>query len=193
LKSQGKQERSRQTIRTILKAAVQVLIDEGFERATTNRIADRAGYSVGTLYQYFKNKEDIYREIVDQEVSKMKDSTSNLTIQPTLMETLHTWVERILASFEQDPAQIPALEALLAGRFRESRKAAYDDIVASTVRILEAHRNEIVVKDLELAAGVIVAATAGLATSESARVLESPDLMEHILRLHYAYLTLNAA
>ena len=192
LKSQGKQERSRQTIRTILNAAVQVLIDEGFERATTNRIANRAGYSVGTLYQYFKNKDDIYREIIDQEILKLKESASNLTIQPSLIETLRAWLELILASFEQDPAQIQALEALLAGRFRERRKTAYDGIVASTVRLLEAHRSEIVVKDLELAAGIIVAATAGLATSESARVLESPDLMQHILRLQFAYLTLSA-
>ncbi|MEH6580860.1 MAG: TetR/AcrR family transcriptional regulator [Halioglobus sp.] len=189
MKSQGKQERSRRTIRTILQAAVQVLIDEGFERATTNRIASRAGYSVGTLYQYFKNKEDIYREIVDQAVLKLVEATSNLAIQPSLIETLRAWLELILESFEQDPALIQALETLLAGKFREKRKAAYDHLVADTVRIFEAHRSEIVVEDLELAAGIIVAASAGLATSESARVLESPDLMEHVLRLQFAYLT----
>jgi AcrR family transcriptional regulator len=192
LKSQGKQQRSLQTIRTILDAAIQVLIDEGFERATTNRIASRAGYSVGTLYQYFKDKDDIYGEIVDQVLLKLKESTSNLTIQPSLIETLRAWLELILVSLEQDPALIQALETLLAGKFREKRQAAYDDLVASTVRLLEAHRSEIVIEDLELAAGIIVAATAGLATSENARVLESPDMMEHILRLQFAYLTLNA-
>jgi AcrR family transcriptional regulator len=60
LKNKGKQQRSRETIKTILGAAAQVLIEQGYEKATTNRIAECAGYSVGTLYQYFDHKEDIY-------------------------------------------------------------------------------------------------------------------------------------
>jgi len=192
LKSRGKQDRSRQTITTILRAAVQVLIDDGFEKATTNRIADRAGYSVGTLYQYFEDKEDVYEEIVDQALLKLKESTSNCTIESSLIETLRTWVMLILGALEQDPALIRALETLLAGRFREKRQAAYNDLVNSTLRLLEAHRSEVVVEDLTLAAGVIVAATGGLAIGENTLVLESPDVEEHVLRLQFAYLTLKA-
>jgi AcrR family transcriptional regulator len=192
LKNKGIQERSRQTIRTILSAAAQILIEEGYEKATTNRIADRAGYSVGTLYQYFKDKEDIYGEIIDEVLLKVRDSTSNCTIQPSLIETLRTWLERIFGSFEQDPALLQALETLLSGQFREKRQVAYDELVASTVRLLEAHRSEIIVEDLEIAAGIIVGATAGLATSESGSVLAAPDLKRHVLRLQFAYLTLNA-
>jgi AcrR family transcriptional regulator len=192
LKNKGKQERSRQTIRTILSAAAQILIEEGFEKATTNRIADRAGYSVGTLYQYFEDKEDIYGEIIDEVLLKLRDSTSSCTIQPSLIETLRTWLELIFGSFEQDPALLQALETLLSGQFREKRQAAYDELVASTVRLLEAHRNEIIVEDLQIAAGIIVGATAGLATSESGAVLAYPDLKRHVLRLQLAYLTLNA-
>jgi AcrR family transcriptional regulator len=191
VKSKGKQERSRRTIRIILRAAVQVLIDEGYEKATTNRIADRAGYSVGTLYQYFKDKEDIYGEIIDQLMLRLKDSTSNCAIQPTLIETLETWLTLLLAALEQDPAMIQSLETLLAGHFRVKRQAAYHDLVASTVQLLEAHRDEIVVEDLKLAAGIIVGATAGLATSENALMLESPKVIQHILRLQFAYLTLD--
>lgn len=191
MKSKGKQERSRQTISTILRAAVEVLIDEGFERATTNRIAERAGYSVGTLYHYFNDKEDIYAEIIDQLMQQLNDSTSNCAIQPTLIQTLETWLTLLLAALDQDPATIQALEALLAGQFRVKRQAAYHDLVASTVQLLEAHRDEIVVEDLELAAGIIVGATAGLATSENAMMLVSPKVIQHILRLQFAYLTLD--
>ena len=192
MKSKGRQERSRQTISTILRAAVQVLIEEGFETATTNRIAERAGYSVGTLYRYFKDKEDIYAEIIDQLLRQLNDSTSNCAIQPTLIETLETWLTSLLAALDQDPAMIQALEALLAGHFRVKRQIAYHELVASTVQLLEAHRKEIVVEDLELAAGIIVGATAGLATRENALMLESPIVIQHILRLQFAYLTLNA-
>ena len=80
----------------------------------------------------------------------------------------------------------------MGGLFRNKRKAAYDKLVLSVVRILEAHRDEVVVEDLVMAAGVIVGASAGLATSESATVLESPDLIEQTIRLQFAYLTLPA-
>lgn len=85
-----------------------------------------------------------------------------------------------------------AMETLLSGQFREKRQVAYDELVASTVRLLEAHRSEIIVEDLEIAAGIIVGATAGLAIGESGSVLTSPDLKRHVLRLQFAYLTLDA-
>jgi len=192
LKSQGKQERSRRTIQNILDAALQVLIDEGFERSTTNRIADKAGYSVGTLYQYFEDKDDIYGKIVDQALLKMTDSAEALEAKPSLMETLQALFESVLASMEADPAIIQAVESLLNGRFREKRQAAYEALVASTLRLLRAHRREITVDDLELAASIIVAATSGLANSNSAQMLESPKFLSHVLRLQFAYLTVDS-
>ena len=192
MKSQGKQERSRRTIQNILDAALQVLIDEGFERSTTNRIADKAGYSVGTLYQYFEDKDDIYGKIVDQALLKMTDSAEALEAKPSLMETLQALFESVLASMEADPAIIQAVESLLNGRFREKRQAAYEALVASTLRLLRAHRREITVDDLELAASIIVAATSGLANSNSAQMLESPKFLSHVLRLQFAYLTVDS-
>ena len=192
MKSQGKQERSRRTIQNILDAALQVLIDEGFERSTTNRIADKAGYSVGTLYQYFEDKDDIYGKIVDQALLKMTDSAEALEAKPSLMETLQALFESVLASMEADPAIIQAVESLLNGRFREKRQAAYEALVASTLRLLRAHRREITVDDLELAASIIVAATSGLANSNSAQILESPKFLSHVLRLQFAYLTVDS-
>ena len=54
-----RQDRSRATVDAILEAAARVLVKEGFERTTTNRVAEAAGVSVGSLYQYFPNKEAI--------------------------------------------------------------------------------------------------------------------------------------
>lgn len=53
------QRRSADTIETILQASARILEEEGEARFTTNRIAERAGYSVGTLYQYFPDKHAI--------------------------------------------------------------------------------------------------------------------------------------
>jgi AcrR family transcriptional regulator len=49
----AKQERARKTVEALLEAAARVLRQRGYSAATTNRIADAAGVSVGTLYEYF--------------------------------------------------------------------------------------------------------------------------------------------
>ncbi|MFT4918666.1 MAG: AcrR family transcriptional regulator, partial [Zhongshania aliphaticivorans] len=53
------QSRSKVLVDAIIQACKQVLADEGEERLTTNRIAEVAGVTIGSLYQYFPNKEAI--------------------------------------------------------------------------------------------------------------------------------------
>jgi AcrR family transcriptional regulator len=55
-RKQPKQARSAGLVATILEAAVQVLAKEGAPRFTTARVAEQAGVSIGSLYQYFPNK-----------------------------------------------------------------------------------------------------------------------------------------
>jgi AcrR family transcriptional regulator len=52
-----RQARSRATVGVLLDATALLLIEDGDARATTNRIAERAGVSIGSLYQYFPNRE----------------------------------------------------------------------------------------------------------------------------------------
>src|SRR6185437_5949733 len=51
------QQRSRATVDALVEATARVLVEEGYERASTNRIAQVAGVSIGSLYQYFPSKE----------------------------------------------------------------------------------------------------------------------------------------
>src|SRR3981189_1257162 len=55
-RKQPQQARSTELVAGILEAAIQVLAKEGAQRFTTARVAERAGVSVGSLYQYFPNK-----------------------------------------------------------------------------------------------------------------------------------------
>lgn len=57
------QERSRFTVEAILEAAADILVRDGYARLTTNRIADRAGVNVASLYQYFPGKDAIVAEL----------------------------------------------------------------------------------------------------------------------------------
>src|SRR5687767_2940785 len=69
------QRRSRDTIETIFEAAIQVLLANGFEKTTTIQIAERAGVSIGSLYQYFPNKRALLSAIVRRHVGGVVDAT----------------------------------------------------------------------------------------------------------------------
>ncbi|MGZ9810271.1 TetR/AcrR family transcriptional regulator [Pseudoroseicyclus sp. H15] len=62
-----KQARARATYAAILEATARILVESGVERLNTNRIAEVAGVSIGTLYQYFPTKEAILTELVREE------------------------------------------------------------------------------------------------------------------------------
>jgi len=63
-RKQPRQKRSQETCAVILEAAARILESEGLGGLTTNRVAKRAGVSVGSLYQYFPSKEAILAEMI---------------------------------------------------------------------------------------------------------------------------------
>mgnify|MGYP000589678228 CR=1 FL=1 len=67
-----RQKRSRALVDSLVEAATLVIAEEGLESATTVRIAERAGVSVGSLYQYFDRKEDIYEAVLDRVAQQLE-------------------------------------------------------------------------------------------------------------------------
>jgi AcrR family transcriptional regulator len=61
-----RQARAKATVDAIVEATIQVLVDEGYRKFTTLRVAERAGVSVGTLYQYYPNKAALAVAVVDR-------------------------------------------------------------------------------------------------------------------------------
>src|SRR6202035_3536546 len=72
-RKQPHQARSSELVATILEAAVQVLAKEGAQRFTTARVAEKAGVSVGSLYQYFPNKAAILFRLQSDEWRQTSD------------------------------------------------------------------------------------------------------------------------
>ncbi len=65
------QDRSKVTVDAILEATAHILIQEGYDKASTNRIAELAGVSIGSLYQYFPNKEALVAALIEQHAHEM--------------------------------------------------------------------------------------------------------------------------
>src|SRR3954464_6272927 len=66
-----RQARSRATVDTVLEATARVLVKRGFDGLTTNIVADAAGVSIASLYQYFPNKEALVAALIEKHVDEM--------------------------------------------------------------------------------------------------------------------------
>ena len=100
LRKQPKQSRSTELVTAILEAAVQVLAQEGVQRFTTGRVAEKAGVSVGSLYQYFPNKAAILFRLQSDEWQQTANLLSGILedAQKPPFERLRTLVHAFLRS-----------------------------------------------------------------------------------------------
>lgn len=99
-RKQPKQARSAELVAAILEAAIQVLAKEGAHRFTTARVAEKAGVSVGSLYQYFPNKAAILFRLQSDEWRRtsemMRQILGDRAAAP--LDRLRTWVHAFLRS-----------------------------------------------------------------------------------------------
>jgi AcrR family transcriptional regulator len=66
-----RQRRSEVTVDAVFQASIQVLLADGLQALTTTRVAERAGVSVGTLYQYFPNKHALLYAVLEQHLTRV--------------------------------------------------------------------------------------------------------------------------
>jgi AcrR family transcriptional regulator len=71
-RKQPLQARSEATVAALLEASIQVLLAVGYRRLTTTRVAERAGVSVGTLYQYFPNRQALIAAVLRQYLGELE-------------------------------------------------------------------------------------------------------------------------
>ncbi len=93
-----KQKRSKVTVDSILEASKIVIKKSGFDKFNTNHIAEVAGVSIGSLYQYFKNKESILEVLLHRELEKNREALDRL-IDPKSDLSVDEIVEKIVFYF----------------------------------------------------------------------------------------------
>ncbi len=109
-----KQERARQTVEAILEAAAQVFEAMGYARGTTDRIAARAGVSVGSLYQYFPNKDAILVALAERHVEQgTRLARAMLASAPTSPDALEPWFRGLVQALLAVHRSRPRLQGLL--------------------------------------------------------------------------------
>ncbi len=154
------QKRSQAMVETLLDATARVLAREGYDRASTNRIAATAGVSVGSLYQYFPNKEALVAALVARHNREMLQllqdalkEVASFDLATAIRELVRAALDahlvdstlhRIFAEQVPRMGQLAKIEALQQETFLMVRS------------YLEERREEISVRDLDSATSICV-------------------------------------
>lgn len=116
------QARSRVTVDAIIQATTYILTEVGWDGLTTNAIAERAGVNIGSLYQYFPNKEAIIAELQRRHAeathAELHKALRLLPEQPSLREALTLVIEMLVNEHRVAPAVHKAITEELPSTVR---------------------------------------------------------------------------
>ena len=113
-----RQARSAETVAAILEAAAQVLEAGGLAALTTNTVAERAGVSIGTLYQYFADKNALLMALARQEMARALENVGSAIrgeADPSIEGRVRAMVRAMVHAFRgRQRARKAVLQAILA-------------------------------------------------------------------------------
>lgn len=190
------QERSKATVDAILDATARVLRKEGYDRASTNRIAEAAGVSIGSLYQYFPSKEALTAALIDRHRAEVMEifhrRMSEVGDRP-LRDAIETIVRAMVEVHSVDPALHRILSEQVPKVGRLAALLEDVEVTAGSVAraFLETRRSALRVRDLDAAVFVIVHAVESI-THHAARYYGSrfpaETMVEEVTDLVHRYL-----
>ncbi|HEY6035638.1 MAG TPA: TetR/AcrR family transcriptional regulator [Kofleriaceae bacterium] len=157
-----RQQRSKDTVDSILDATARLLKHAGFAGMTTNAVAEKAGVSIGSLYQYFPNKEALVSALIERHCDEMNAAIlaklANVATLP-IAQGARAVIELTFSAHAIDPAlhrvlteQVPRIGKL--AKLRELDNISHRMVAG----LLAARRDELAIRDVELAAFVLVSA-----------------------------------
>lgn len=115
-RKQPKQTRSRRTVGKILDAAARVFAEAGYEGATTNRIAEVAGVSVGSLYQFFPNKGALLHALQREWLARVENEMgAALSLEPA--RSLEMVIAGVITAFETLDRERPGMLRVLGSHY----------------------------------------------------------------------------
>jgi len=187
-----RQERSRSTVEALLEATTDILIRQGYAKLTTNRIAERAGVNIASLYQYFPGKEAIVAEL-----RRRHGADQRAVLRQVLADRapgqLESTIRALVSAGVAGHAQAPRLHRVFT---EEIPALDYRDVAAIDPAIFEAMRRflqetDVDVRDMDLALWMISTAAAAVlhrAAVERPEDLSTGVIAEELITLLCRYL-----
>jgi AcrR family transcriptional regulator len=194
-RKQASQRRSRATVDALVEATARILVKEGFDRASTNRIAEEAGVGIGSLYQYFPGKEALVAAVIDRHHREIMRVVRQAFVQAAslpLENAIRTIVSVAIEAHRIDPRlhRVLAEQIPRTGQL-EDFEAFNREALALLKDYLKTHRDKLRAVDLDLAAfvcGTAIEAMAHTAVLHHPGICASRALVEETTRLIVGYL-----
>lgn len=189
-----RQQRSAEMVEIILQAATRVLERESLAGFNTNRVAEVAGISVGSLYQYFPNKAALTAALIDRTQAALVESLRTVIDElegAPLATSLHALARLAVRQQYAKPLLAAALDHEEKRLPVHSRlRTAEHMLVESVERLLARHR-AVLARNLPAAAAqdCLVIAKALVEAEAGVRTEPPPDLEARIVRALWGYLT----
>ncbi|WP_322029373.1 TetR/AcrR family transcriptional regulator [Paraburkholderia sp. J76] len=154
------QQRSRATVDALIEATARILVKEGFDKASTNRIATVAGVSVGSLYQYFPSKEALVAAVIErhqQEIMQMVRGELAGVLNEPVDKAMRKLVAIAVKAHRVDPKlhRVLAEQIPRVGKLENLETFSRENFTLFRT-YLEKHRDELRIDDLGLASYVCV-------------------------------------
>ena len=111
-RKQPRQARSRELVERVLAASARVFADDGYAAATTNKIAEQAGVSVGSLYQFFPHKAALLQALRERIMARMGVGLSAVFDASDAL-SLPQLIDRVFAVFQATEAERPGMLSVL--------------------------------------------------------------------------------
>jgi len=191
------QARSRATVEAILVAAAQVLQRQGYAATTTDRIAERAGVSVGSLYQYFPNKDAILVALTERHIDAgfalVRELLATALADVQALESLlRRFIIAMIGLHEHEPELHRVLfeEAPLPSSLRRQLRKRENEFATEVCGLLEAHP-DVRMKDPKLSAYVLVQTVDALVHNfilHPPEGIDADSLTEEIVRMLHVHL-----
>ena len=184
-----RQERAKVTVESILRATAHVLATDGYGKASTNRVAEAAGVSVGSLYQYFPNKDALVMAVAEEHSRAMLEllvDTAARYREGDLREGVRYFVSGMIRSHAIDPKLHRALLQQLLHLGFDTFAETQVQVRALVAAWLEFRRPELKVADCNITAFVLVSAVENVvhaAVFEDPALLEQPAFEDELVRL----------
>lgn len=154
-----RQERGLRRIEEILDAADSLFTEVGYEAASTNQIAARAGISPGSLYQFFANKQAIAEALADRYLRLLSDTPGGMFDPALVVLPLAEMTDRVVDPLIAFNVAHPGVKAMMAESSPELTMAAkhLHDAMCGRVEVLIAELEPALAsRDRQLAAEVTV-------------------------------------
>lgn len=141
MRKQPKQRRATATVDAIVEAAARILVESGYASASTNRIAERAGVGIGSLYEYFPGKAAIFAELRRREMEKWYAKVRSWPGTGSPRETARHIVSTRVRYAAENPRLYVALETEVPHAATAAVQGAIqDDFLTLSTGYLERYR-----------------------------------------------------